>query len=126
MRILLARFALDGHDRGIITIIDACKQAGMEVIYVHFTDVEEVVVSAIEEDVEMIGITSSMGEHEYIAVRITETLQKRQAGIPLIMGGVIPTADVPKLLGMGVKRIFGPGTSPLEAVSFIFQILGKE
>ena len=124
-KILLARFALDGHDRGIITIINTCRDAGMEVIYIHFTEAEQVVKSAIAEDVDIIGVTSSMGEHTYIAARIMEALKKNQANIPLIMGGVIPTVDVAKLLDMGVKAVFGPGSSPQEAVSFISQVMAK-
>ena len=125
VRILLARFGLDGHDRGIITIINACKDAGIEVIYIHFTDAEQVVKSAIAEDVDVIGITSSMGEHAYIAARIIGAQNKNQADIPLIMGGVIPTVDVSKLLDMGVKAVFGPGSRPQEAVSFISQAVAK-
>lgn len=97
----------------------------MEVIYIHFTEAEQVVKSAIAEDVDIIGVTSSMGEHTYIAARIMEALKKNQANIPLIMGGVIPTVDVPKLLDMGVKAVFGPGSSPREAASFISQVMAK-
>ena len=125
VRILLARFALDGHDRGIITIINECKNKGMEVIYIHFTDAEQVVKSAIAEDVDVIGVTSSMGEHAYVAVRIIEALKKNQADIPLIMGGVIPTVDITRLMDIGVKAVFGPGSSPRESVSFISKVVAR-
>ncbi len=123
-KVLLARFALDGHDRGIITIINACREKGMEVIYIHFSDPKEIVKSAMEEDVDVIGITSSMGQHLYIAAKLAKALAEDKVDIPVIIGGVIPTIDVPKLEDWGIKKVFGPGTSPEEAVNFISQLTG--
>lgn len=120
-RILVARFALDGHDRGILTIMNALRDAGMEVIYIRFTNPNEIVKSAIEEDVDMIAITSSLGQHLLVSSRLLKELEKSETHIPVIIGGVIPGTDVPKLLDLGVKNVFGPGSTPREAVSFIYQ-----
>jgi len=125
-KILLGRFALDGHDKGIITVIDACKNAGMEIVYIHFSNPEEVVKSAIEEDVDVIGITSSLGQHMLVSSVLMQELSHNKVNIPVIMGGVIPTIDVPKLMDIGIKKVFGPGSTPKEAVSFISQIAQKE
>ena len=121
VKILLGRFDLDGHDRGILSVIDACKNAGIEVVYVHFSNPREIVKSAIEEDVDLIGITSSLGQHEMVSSILIEELGSQKMEIPVIMGGVIPNMDIPGLMAMGVSRVFAPGSSPGEAVSFILQ-----
>ncbi|MFC1965101.1 cobalamin B12-binding domain-containing protein [Chloroflexota bacterium] len=122
-KILLARFSLDGHDRGVITVMDALKNAGMEVVYVLFSDPKEIVKSAIEEDVDLIGVTSSQGEHLLVCSTLMEELGNIKVNIPVIIGGVIPSADVPKLMDMGIKGVFGPGSRPGDAASFISQII---
>ncbi|MDY7018828.1 MAG: cobalamin-dependent protein [Chloroflexota bacterium] len=124
-KILLARFNLDGHDRGIISIINAMRNAGMEIVYIHFSNPKEIVKSAIEEDVDLIGITSSLGQHLLFSSLLMEELSNTKVNIPVIMGGVISSIDISKLSDMGVKRVFGPGSTPQEAVSFISQITGQ-
>lgn len=119
IKILLARLSLDGHDRGIITIANHCKEAGMEVVYTHFHDPKEIAKVAEEEDVDIIGITSSMGEHFYIASHLMGTLKEKKLEVPVVMGGVIAHVDVPKLEALGVKKVFGPGASPQEAVNYL-------
>ena len=125
-KILLGRFALDGHDKGIITVMNACKNAGMEIVYIHFSNPRELVKSAIEEDVDLIGVSSSLGQHMLVFSMLMEELSHNKVNIPVIVGGVIPSIDVPKLMAMGVKKVFGPGSTPEEAVSFISQIAQKE
>ena len=122
VRVLIGRFTLDGHDRGIFTVMNALKKAGMEVIYVHFNSPLEIVNSAIQEGVDVIGLTSSMGEHLLACSVLMEELRKSELDIPVIVGGVVPTSDLPKLTEMGIKKVFGPGSKPEEAVSFISQI----
>ncbi len=126
LKILLARYGLDGHDKGVISVIDACKNAGMEIVYIHFANPKEIVKSAIEEDVNLIGITSSLGQHLLVSSMLAEELNNNKVSIPVIMGGVIPNVDVPKLKERGVRGVFGPGSTPQEAVSFISQIAQKE
>ena len=121
-KILLARFDLDGHDRGIIFIMQALRNAGMEIVYIHFGNPREIVKSAIEEDVDLIGITSSLGQHLLISSVLMEELQNNKVEIPVIIGGVIPGVDIPELTNMGIKSVFGPGSTPQEAVTFISQV----
>lgn len=122
-RILIARFSLDGHDRGILTVMHALRNAGMEIVYIFFSDPREIVKVAIEEAVDVIGVTSSQGEHLLVCSRLVDELNKQKTDVPVIIGGVIPSVDVQKLLDMGIKRVFGPGSKPSDAVSFISQIM---
>ena len=122
-RILIARFNLDGHDRGIFTVINALKVSGMEVIYILFAHPRQIVKAAIEEAADVIGVTSSQGEHMLVCSTLMEELDNREMDIPVILGGVVPSADIPKLVEIGVKRVFGPGSKPSEAAAYIYQIL---
>jgi methylmalonyl-CoA mutase, C-terminal domain len=122
IRVLVGRFMLDGHERGILTVIHALRNAGMEVIYTHFSHPKEIVRSAVQEGVDVIGITSSMGEHFMVCSLLLEEIKKSSVDIPVILGGVIPTPDVSKLMGMGVSKVFGPGSTPRDAVSFVKQM----
>lgn len=122
-RILVARFSLDGHDRGILTVMHALRNAGMEIVYIFFSDPKEIAKVAIEEAVDVIGVTSSQGEHLLVCSRLMDELNKQKTDVPVIIGGVIPSVDVQKLLDMGIKRVFGPGSKPSDAVSFISQIM---
>lgn len=119
VRVLFARPALDGHDRGIITIMSRCRDHGIEVVYIYFNDPREVAAAAVEEDVECVGVTCSMGEHLRTARELISEMGRRGTNVPVIFGGVIPTVDVERLEQMGVRRVFGPGSSPGEAVDFI-------
>ena len=122
-RILIARFSLDGHDRGILTVMHALRNAGMEIVYIFFSDPKEIVKVAVEEAVDLIGVTSSQGEHLLVCSQLMDELNKQKTDVPVIIGGVIPSVDVQKLLDMGIKRVFGPGSKPSDAVSFISQIM---
>ncbi len=123
LRILLARFDLDGHNRGISTVMNALMNAGIEVIYIHFSNPKEVAKSAIEEDVDLIGLTSSMGQHLLVSSGLLEELSENKVDIPVIVGGVIPDIDVPRLLGMGVKKVFSAGSKPQDVVAFVSEVV---
>ena len=124
IRVLIARFNLDGHDRGVLTVMHALRNMGMEVIYMRFGMPREIVKSAVEECVDIIGITSSQGEHLLVCSMLMAELRKNEANIPVIVGGVVPSVDVIKLKEMGIREVFGPGSKPADAVSFIFDIIG--
>jgi methylmalonyl-CoA mutase C-terminal domain/subunit len=116
-RILLCKWALDAHDRGVKTIAKVLVGAGYEVIFTRFEAPLEAVKTAEDEDVDVIGVSCSMGEHRYFAPEILRLLEDRKmADIPLIFGGVIPPKDAKDLFRLGVSAVFGPGTS-LEEVS---------
>jgi methylmalonyl-CoA mutase C-terminal domain/subunit len=123
IRVLVAKPGLDGHDRGAKVISRALRDAGMEVIYTGLRQTPEMIVNAaIQEDVDCIGLSILSGAHNVIVPRIMALLKEHNAeDILVVLGGTIPTHDVPALKEAGVAAIFGPGT-PLEAtVDFIRQ-----
>ncbi|MBI5750229.1 MAG: cobalamin B12-binding domain-containing protein [Nitrospinae bacterium] len=120
MKVLLAKIGLDGHDRGVKVIRDALTNEGIEVIYtgLHKTP-EEIVNTAINEKVDVIGISSMTGAHNLIFQRVFELLNERGKNIPVFAGGIIPDGDIPKLKEMGIKEVFLPGTELKGIVEFI-------
>jgi len=115
-RVLLAKPGLDGHDRGAKVVAHALKDAGFEVIYtgLHQT-VEMIVEAAIQEDVDVIGLSIMSGAHVPICRRLVELLRSRGAGdIMVVVGGVIPSRDIPVLKELGVSEVF-PGGSDIDA-----------
>lgn len=121
LRILIGKVGLDGHDRGVKLIARALRDAGMEVIYtgLHQTP-EQVVATAIQEDVDAIGLSVLSGAHNTLFRRILELLKEQDAeDIALFGGGIIPDEDVPRLMAVGVKALFKPGASMEEIVTFV-------
>jgi len=121
LRVMVAKPGLDGHDRGARIIARAFRDAGFEVVYtgLHQTP-EEIVKAAIQEDVDMIGLSSLAGAHMYLYPRVVELLQEQGAGeIAVCGGGIIPEEDIPKLKAVGVKEIFRPGSTLREMVEWV-------
>ena len=113
IRILVAKPGLDGHDRGARVIARAYRDAGFEVVYtgLHQTP-EQIVAAALQEDVDLIGLSSLSGAHMYLFKRVLELLKANKADdVMVICGGIIPEEDIPKLKKLGIKEIFLPGTS---------------
>jgi methylmalonyl-CoA mutase C-terminal domain/subunit len=113
IRILVAKPGLDGHDRGARIIARAFRDGGFEVVYtgLHQTP-EQIVSAAIQEDVDLIGLSSLAGAHLYLFQRVIDLLNEGGADdIAVIGGGIVPEKDVVKLRGMGVREVFLPGTS---------------
>ena len=125
IRILIGKPGLDGHDRGAKVIAAALRDAGFEVIYTGLHQLSESIVeAAIQEDVDIIGLSILSGAHMTIFPRILELLKQKNAEhIIVIGGGIIPEEDIKKLLKMGVKRIFTPGTPTNEIVVYIKSII---
>ena len=120
-RVLLAKPGLDGHDRGVKVVARALRDAGMEVIYLglHQTP-EQIVQAAIEEDVEVVGLSSLAGAHMTIFPKVIELLRERGASdIKVMGGGIIPDEDMAELERLGVARLFTPGTPTSEIVDFV-------
>src|SRR5579884_2376289 len=113
IRVLVAKPGLDGHDRGAKVIARALRDAGMEVIYTGLRQTPEMVVdAAIQEDVDVVGLSILSGAHNTIVPRIIALLRERGAGDMLVVvGGIIPEQDVPALKAVGVAGVFGPGSS---------------
>jgi methylmalonyl-CoA mutase C-terminal domain/subunit len=119
IRVLIAKPGLDGHDRGAKVVARALRDAGMEVIYVGLRQTPEAIVeSAIEEDVDLIGLSILSGAHMVLFPRVIKLLKARKAGdIPVFAGGIIPDDDARRLRKIGVRAIFGPGASLEEIVT---------
>jgi len=121
IRILVAKPGLDGHDRGARVIARAFRDAGFEVVYtgLHQTP-EQIVAAALQEDVDMIGLSVLSGAHMYLFRRVLELLKANKADdVMVIGGGIIPEEDIPKLKKLGIKEIFLPGTSLDKIVSWV-------
>jgi methylmalonyl-CoA mutase C-terminal domain/subunit len=123
IRVLVAKPGLDGHDRGAKVIARALRDAGMEVIYTGLRQTPEMIVNAaIQEDVDCIGLSILSGAHNVIVPRIMALLKEHDADdILVVLGGTIPTHDIPALKEAGVAAIFGPGTQLETTVDFIRQ-----
>ncbi|MCW5970534.1 MAG: cobalamin B12-binding domain-containing protein [Blastocatellales bacterium] len=121
IRVLLAKPGLDGHDRGVKVIARALRDAGMEVIYTGLRQTPEQIVSAaLQEDVDIVGLSILSGAHMTIFPRIRNLMQERGMGDVLLFGGgIIPEEDIPKLKEAGVSEIFLPGTSTEDIIRFI-------
>ena len=121
VRVLVAKVGLDGHDRGGLIIAQALKEAGMEVIYTGLKNTPEVVAEiAIQEDVDVIGVSILSGAHLVLMPVLLEELKKNSAtDIPVVVGGVIPPGDIPKLLAMGIKEVFPAGSLVEKCVAYI-------
>ncbi len=121
IRIVLAKVGLDGHDRGIKVVARGLRDAGMHVIYAGLWQTpEEVVRVAADEDADYLGLSLLSGAHMTLVPRVLEIMKKTgldETG--LLVGGIIPEADIPKLMDMGVARVFGPGTPIQEIVDFL-------
>jgi methylmalonyl-CoA mutase C-terminal domain/subunit len=113
IRVLIAKPGLDGHDRGAKVVARALRDSGMEVIYAGLRQTpEEIVDSAIEEDVDLIGLSILSGAHMALFPKVIKLLKDRKASdIPVFAGGIIPDEDSRRLKKIGIKAVFGPGTS---------------
>jgi methylmalonyl-CoA mutase C-terminal domain/subunit len=121
IRVLLAKPGLDGHDRGAKVIARALRDAGMEVIYTGIRQTPEMIVqAAIQEDVDIVGLSILSGAHLELFPPIIQGLrEKGKEDALIITGGIIPEDDIPALQQMGVKAVFGPGTSTEDIIRFI-------
>ncbi|MFP3897779.1 MAG: cobalamin B12-binding domain-containing protein [Dehalococcoidia bacterium] len=120
-RILLAKPGLDGHDRGAKVVARALRDAGLEVIYTGIRQTPEMIVeAAVQEDVDIVGLSILSGAHLELFPPVIEGLKQRGRGDAVVIaGGIIPEDDIPALQEMGVRAVFGPGTSTEDIVSFI-------
>ena len=118
---LVAKPGLDGHDRGAKIIARALRDAGMEVIYTGLRQTPEMIVSAaLQEDVQVIGLSILSGAHNAIVPRVLELLHEKQmAGVKVVVGGIIPDEDMKSLNDMGVGKLFPPGTHTDAIVNYI-------
>jgi len=123
IRVLIAKPGLDGHDRGAKIISRALRDAGMEVIYAGLRQTPEMIASsAAQEDVDVIGLSILSGAHNTLCPRLMELLrEKGMSEVTVIIGGIIPEADIAGLKQAGIAEVFLPGTATQEIVNFIRQ-----
>jgi methylmalonyl-CoA mutase C-terminal domain/subunit len=128
IRVLVAKPGLDGHDRGALVIAQSLRDAGMEVIYSGLRQTPAQIVSAaIQEDVDVIGLSCLSGAHNELFPEIVRQLREQGAeDILIVGGGVIPEEDIPFLQSKGISKIFTPGTTTVETVEYIRSHVRKE
>ena len=120
IRVLIARLGMDAHWRGSIMVARALRDAGMEVIYLGNQLPQEIVEAAIQEDADIVGISTLSGNHMILAPEVVDRLHAKGAGDKVVvLGGTIPPGDVPKLKEAGIGEVFGPGTPITEIIGFI-------
>lgn len=125
IRVLIAKPGLDGHDRGAKVIARALRDAGMEVIYTGLRQTPEMVVeAALQEDVNVIGLSILSGAHMTLVPRIMELMQANEmSDIKLLVGGILPDEDAVELKKLGVDAVFGPGTNTGDIITYIRSVV---
>jgi methylmalonyl-CoA mutase C-terminal domain/subunit len=126
IRVLVAKPGLDGHDRGAKVVARALRDAGMEVIYTGLRQTPEMIAqAALQEDVDVVGLSILSGAHMALAPRIMELLKANgQGDIHVFIGGIVPDEDIPRLKEIGVSGIYGPGASTQDIVEDIRRVAG--
>ena len=120
LRVLVAKIGLDGHDRGIKIVARLLRDAGMEVIYTGLFQTPDTVASAaIDEDVDVIGLSMLSGAHMTLAQLVVEALRSRGASIRVVVGGIVPKQDIPLLKAAGISEVLGPGAPGTAVVDTI-------
>ncbi|AMW33181.1 methylmalonyl-CoA mutase, C-terminal domain [Fervidobacterium changbaicum] len=126
IRVLIAKPGLDGHDRGAKVVARGLRDAGMEVIYTGLRQTpEEIVKAAMQEDVDVIGLSILSGAHLSICKKVLELMDQYNFHVPVFVGGIIPPDDAEQLLKMGIAAVFGPGTPISEIVKKVQEVVGQ-
>jgi methylmalonyl-CoA mutase C-terminal domain/subunit len=128
LRIVVAKPGLDGHDRGVKVVARALRDAGFEVVYTGLRQTpEQIVEAAIQEDADAVGLSCHSGAHMTLFPRVVQLLRDQGAGDVFVFGGgIIPSADVPKLKSAGIEEIFTPGTPTASIVEWLQARLAKK
>ncbi|HEY5671959.1 MAG TPA: cobalamin B12-binding domain-containing protein [Anaerolineales bacterium] len=123
IRVLMAKPGLDGHDRGVKVVSRALRDAGMEVVYTGLRYTPEMIAeAALQEDVDIVGLSILSGAHMVLVPRVLELLKANgQEHVKVFVGGIIPNEDVPRLMEMGVVGVYGPGTITDEIIKDVRQ-----
>jgi methylmalonyl-CoA mutase C-terminal domain/subunit len=123
IRVVIAKPGLDGHDRGAKVIARALRDAGMEVVYTGLRQTpEQIVAAALQEDADVIGLSILSGAHNQICPRVVELLKEKGLDdVLVVVGGIIPDVDLPRLQALGIRGVFRPGSPMQEIVTFIKQ-----
>ena len=125
IRVMIAKPGLDGHDRGAKVVARALRDSGMEVIYTGIRQTPDMIVAAaLQEDVDVIGLSSLSGAHIELFTEVTELLKEKDMGdVIVVAGGIIPEDDIPALEKLGIKAVFGPGTPTADIAESIRKLV---
>ena len=128
IRVLIAKPGLDGHESGAKVIARALSDAGMEVVYTGARQLPLMIVNAaIQEDVDIVGLSILSGAHKELCSRIISLFKEKGVhDMPIILGGIIPEGDIPELKSMGISEVFGPGTRTDNVVTFVKELLNRQ
>jgi len=128
IRVLIAKPGLDSHDRGAKVVARALRDAGMEVIYTGLRQTpEQIVETALQEDVDIIGLSILSGAHKTLFPRIMELLKKQGlTDVMVFAGGIIPEEDVQEIKKLGIREVFGPGTTTEEIIRYVVENVAKK
>lgn len=119
-RVLVAKVGLDGHDRGVKVVARILRDAGFEVVYTGlFQTPDTVAAAAVDEDVDVIGLSMLSGAHMTLAPLVVQKVRERGVDIPVVVGGIVPDADLPALRAAGVAAVLTPGATATEVVATI-------
>jgi methylmalonyl-CoA mutase cobalamin-binding domain/chain len=120
LRVLVAKVGLDGHDRGLRVVARILRDGGCEVIFAGLRQTPEMITAAVvQEDVDVVGVSMHNGAHLTLAPAVVRSLRDAGLDTPVVVGGIVPPVDVPRLLGEGVAAVLGPGASNEEVVATI-------
>jgi methylmalonyl-CoA mutase C-terminal domain/subunit len=120
LRVLVAKVGLDGHDRGVKVVARILRDAGMEVIYTGlFQTPDTVAAAALDEDVDVVGLSMLSGAHLTLAPLVVEAMMQRNINIPVVVGGIIPPRDVLELKAAGIAGVIGPGATAQEVIAAV-------
>lgn len=127
IRVLVAKPGLDGHDRGAKVVARALRDAGMEVIYTGLRQTPEMIAeAALQEDVDVVGLSILSGAHMALAPRIMELLKANgQTRVKVFIGGIVPDEDIPRLMEIGITGVYGPGASTEDIIKDVREAVKK-
>ena len=128
IKVLIAKPGLDGHESGAKIIARALAEAGMEVVYTGIRKTPHMITTiAIQEDADIVGLSILSGAHNELCAKIISSFrEKGLSDIPIIVGGIIPEADIPKLKKIGIKEVFNPGTTTGEVIECVRKLVKKK
>ena len=128
IRVLMAKPGLDGHESGAKVIARALAEAGMEVVYTGTRQTPQMIVNtALQEDADVVGLSILSGAHKELCSRIISLFKEKGIeDIPIIVGGIIPDDDIPELKRMGIREVFGPGTTTAQVVSCVRDLVSHK
>jgi methylmalonyl-CoA mutase cobalamin-binding domain/chain len=125
-RVLVAKVGLDGHDRGVKVVARILRDAGFEVVYTGlFQTPDTVAAAAVDEDVDVIGLSMLSGAHMTLAPMVVQKVRERGVDIPVVVGGIVPDADLPALSDAGVAAVLTPGATAEQVVSTIRDVIER-